>query len=98
VTITTNRICERFAKNKMKRMRLDESILLPPCLISFCYFLCEAFVWYLSLRTAVFCILKCLICSTEYFESKMHALSYFQMFYGLAFDFLLIEYKCISFI
>ena len=46
----------------------------------------------------VFCILKCLICSTEYFESKMHALSYFEMFYGLAFDFLLIEYKWISFI
>jgi len=28
----------------------------------------------------------------------MHALSYFEMFYGLAFDFLLIEYKRISFI
>jgi len=57
VTITTNRICESFAKNKTERMRLDESILLAPCLISFCYFLREAFVWYLSLRTAVFRIL-----------------------------------------
>ena len=80
---------ESFAKNKTERMRSDESILLAPCLISFCYFLYEAFVWYLSLRT---------ICSTEYFESRMNALSYLEMFYGLAFDFLLIEYKWISFI